>query len=97
MIIDLQTHPEPYVTMSELADYWRVSRKQIDKQIEAGTLRTTLVAPRLRRIRTLDAIRFEETATVRSSTTARLTGRQSPRYGVRARPAPRSVMLFRSR
>jgi hypothetical protein len=62
MITDLQAHPAPYVTTSELADYWRVSRKQIDRQIEAGTLRTTRLAPGLLRISTVDAIRFEDLA-----------------------------------
>jgi hypothetical protein len=67
MITDLQEHPEPYVTTSELADYWRVSRKQILKQIEAGTLKTVRL-PRWRlRIRTLDAIRFENMATTSPS------------------------------
>jgi hypothetical protein len=63
MITDLQDHSEPFVTMSELADYWRVSRKQIYKQIQAGALRTTCLAPGLLRISTVDAIRFEEMAT----------------------------------
>ena len=35
---DLQSHSEPYVTVAELAEYWLVGRKQIYKQIEAGTL-----------------------------------------------------------
>jgi excisionase family DNA binding protein len=61
-IMDLQTHPEPYVTTSDLADYWRVSRKQIYKQIEAGTLKAIRLGPRLLRIGTADAIRFEEIA-----------------------------------
>jgi excisionase family DNA binding protein len=61
-IMDLQSHPEPYVTTSDLADYWRVSRKQIYKQIEAGTLRAIRLGPRLMRISTAEAIRFEEMA-----------------------------------
>jgi excisionase family DNA binding protein len=61
-IMDLQTHPEPYVTTSDLADYWRVSRKQIYKQIEAGTLKAIRLGPRLMRISTVEAIRFEEMA-----------------------------------
>jgi excisionase family DNA binding protein len=61
-IMDLQTHSEPYVTTSDLADYWRVSRKQIYKQIEAGTLRAIRLGPRLMRISTAEAIRFEEMA-----------------------------------
>ena len=61
-IMDLQSHPEPYVTTSDLADYWRVSRKQIYKQIEAGTLKAIRLGPRLLRIGTAEAIRFEEMA-----------------------------------
>jgi excisionase family DNA binding protein len=61
-ITDLQTHPEPYLTTSDLADYWRVSRKQIYKQIEAGTLKAIRLGPRLLRISTAEAIRFEEMA-----------------------------------
>ena len=61
-IRDLQNHPEPFVTTSDLAEYWRVSRKQLYKQIEAGTLRAIRLGPRLLRIRTAEAIRFEETA-----------------------------------
>ena len=37
-IEDLRTHSEPYVTVSQLARYWRVSRKQVHKHIAAGTL-----------------------------------------------------------
>jgi excisionase family DNA binding protein len=61
-IVDLQDHPDPYVTTSDLADYWLVSRKQIYKQIEAGTLRAIRLGPRLLRISTAEAIRFEENA-----------------------------------
>ena len=61
-IKDLQNHPEPFVTTSDLADYWRVSRKQIYKQIEAGTLRAIRLGPRLLRISTAEAIRFEDMA-----------------------------------
>lgn len=59
---DLKTHPEPYVTVSELAKYWLVGRKQIYKQIEAGTLAAIRLGPRLLRIRTADAIEFERRA-----------------------------------
>jgi excisionase family DNA binding protein len=61
-IATLQNHPEPYVTTSDLADYWRVSRKQIYKQIEAGTLKAIRLGPRLLRIRTSEAVHFEENA-----------------------------------
>ncbi len=61
-IQDLRTHPAPYVTVSELAEYWLVSRKQIYKQIEAGTLHTIKLGPRLLRIRTTEALDFERRA-----------------------------------
>jgi excisionase family DNA binding protein len=58
----LKDHPAPYLTTSELAQYWSVSRKQIYKQIEAGTLRAIKLGPRLMRISTSDALRFERIA-----------------------------------
>ena len=58
-IVDLRNHPEAYVTTSALAAYWRVSRKQIYKQIEAGTLPAIRLGPRLLRIQTAEARRFE--------------------------------------
>jgi hypothetical protein len=72
-IVDLETHPEPYVTMLDLARYWRVSQKQIYRQIETGMLRATVLGPMLR-ICTLDALRFEDMAmmplpTLRETTT----------------------------
>jgi excisionase family DNA binding protein len=61
MIEDLRTHPDQYVTVSQLARYWRISRAQIHKQIDAGTLTAMRLGPRLLRISTADAIRFEHT------------------------------------
>jgi excisionase family DNA binding protein len=61
-IEDLRTHPDQYVTVFQLARYWRVGRKQIYKQIDAGTLPAIRLGPRLLRIRTVDAIRFERMA-----------------------------------
>jgi excisionase family DNA binding protein len=58
----LRTHPGAYVTVSELAGYWRVSRKQIYKQIEAGTLLAIRLGPRLLRIATSEALEFERQA-----------------------------------
>ena len=59
---DLKSHPEPYVTVAELAQYWLVGRKQIYKQIDAGTLPAIRLGPRILRIRTADAIKFERSA-----------------------------------
>lgn len=61
-IKDLHSHASPYVTTSELAEYWLVSRKQIYKQIEAGTLKAIRLGPRLLRISTAEAIEFERIA-----------------------------------
>jgi excisionase family DNA binding protein len=61
-IRNLQDHSSPYVTTSELADYWLVSRKQIYKQIEAGTLKAIRLGPRLLRVSTAEAIEFERIA-----------------------------------
>ena len=74
-IKDLQSHPDPYVTVVDLAEYWLVGRKQIYKQIDAGTLRAIRLGPRLLRIRTADAREFERRANLRperdNSTNAR--------------------------
>jgi excisionase family DNA binding protein len=61
-IKSLVEHTAPYVTTSELADYWMVSRKQIYKQIEAGTLKAIRLGPRLLRISKAAAVEFEELA-----------------------------------
>jgi excisionase family DNA binding protein len=64
-IRDLSTHQVPYVSVGELANYWNVSRKQIYKQIDAGTLEAIRLGPRLFRIRTSVAREFEERARMR--------------------------------
>jgi excisionase family DNA binding protein len=71
--MDLQKHPDPYVTTSDLAGYWRVSRKQIYKQIDAGTLRAIRLGPRLLRISTAEAIRFEHLAKMLPMAGGRIT------------------------
>ena len=63
---ELVSHPEPYVTVAELAEYWLVGRKQIYKQIDAGTLPAIRLGPRLLRIRTADALAFERSANMRA-------------------------------
>ena len=61
-IRSLKEHADPYVTTSELADYWMVSRSQIYKHIEAGTLKAIRLGPRLLRISIGDALDFERRA-----------------------------------
>lgn len=61
-IRNLREHAEPYVTTSELAAYWLVSRSQIYKHIDAGTLQAIRLGPRLLRISTAEALDFERRA-----------------------------------
>lgn len=63
-IRELKTHPKAYVTIAELAEYWLVGRKQLYKQIDAGTLQAIRLGPRLLRIRTEDALDFESRASM---------------------------------
>ena len=62
MINNLATHPRPYVSVGELATYWGIGRKQIYKQLDAGTLEAIRLGPRLFRIRTAQALEFERKA-----------------------------------
>jgi excisionase family DNA binding protein len=54
----LSTHARPFVSIRELAQYWGVSRHELYKQIDAGTLPAVRLGPRLYRIRTTDALSF---------------------------------------
>ena len=62
---NLKTHPGVYLKPGELAEYWLVNRRQIYKQIDAGTLPAIRLGPRLWRVRTADAIEFERAANMR--------------------------------
>jgi excisionase family DNA binding protein len=62
MIQSLETHSRAFVTTNELSEYWVVSRKQIYKQIQAGTLKAIRFGPRLMRISTAEALTFERMA-----------------------------------
>jgi excisionase family DNA binding protein len=70
-IVNLATHSEKYVSVSQLADYWQVSRKQIYKQIDAGTLEAIRLGERLYRIRTSTALEFEKRAHMQAVPAAR--------------------------
>jgi excisionase family DNA binding protein len=77
-IQNLKTHPEPYVTVAELAEYWLVGRKQVYKQIGAGTLPAVRIGPRLVRIRTADAIKFERRADMHPPSSRALEPAEQP-------------------
>jgi excisionase family DNA binding protein len=77
-IKELKNHTDPYVTVGELAEYWLVGRKQIYKQIDAGTLPAIRLGPRLLRIRTTDAIEFERLANIYPPTEASHNSAEQP-------------------
>jgi excisionase family DNA binding protein len=59
MIENLATHGAAFVTVQELAEYWDISRRQVYKHIEAGTLRALRLGARCYRIHTKAALEFE--------------------------------------
>jgi excisionase family DNA binding protein len=63
-IVDLFTHEAQFVTVGELAEYWAVSRQQIYKRIESGSLPAIRLGSRLYRVRTRAALEFERQASV---------------------------------
>jgi excisionase family DNA binding protein len=67
-IVDLATHPTPFVTIAELAKYWCVSRRHIHKRIESGALAAIQLGSRLYRVRTQVALEFERQASVLGET-----------------------------
>ncbi len=58
-LLNLASHPEPFVTPEQLARYWLVSRRQVCKQIERGQLPALRMGPRSLRIPTRSAAEFE--------------------------------------
>jgi excisionase family DNA binding protein len=65
MIKNLADQTFPYLTLTELATYWGVSRKLLYKQIHAGTLHAIRLGPRLLRVSVKEAARFEADARLR--------------------------------
>jgi excisionase family DNA binding protein len=96
-IRDLASHTAHYVTVTELAEYWAVSRQQIYKRIESGALDAICLGSRLYRVRTAAAVEYERRASVNGA------GRKSQVPPVTSRPAspsdkfPRKIGLQRVR
>jgi excisionase family DNA binding protein len=61
-IKDLAAHPAAYVSVSELAEYWKLDRHQIYKFIDLGGLRAIRLGPRTFRVHVEDAREFERDA-----------------------------------
>jgi excisionase family DNA binding protein len=81
MITALTSHSSPYVTVAELSRYWGVGRKLLYKQIDAGTLQAIRLGPRLLRVSTREAVRFEAEAKMAST-------REGEPIAVSAEPLP---------
>jgi excisionase family DNA binding protein len=63
-IPDLTAHAVPYLTIGQLAGYLHVSRRQILKQIQSGSLPAVRLGPRLYRIPVSAAREFERRSVV---------------------------------
>jgi hypothetical protein len=66
-ISDLATHPFAYVTVNELADYWRITPARILTAIQAGELEAIEFGAGTCRIATRAAQEFEERARYKAS------------------------------
>jgi hypothetical protein len=63
-ILDLATHPWAYVTVGELADYWRVSAQQVMTYLASGAFEGINLGPGVYRIRTSAALDFERRSNI---------------------------------
>jgi excisionase family DNA binding protein len=59
-LTDLATHPEAFVTVAQLSEYWQISRKQVLKLIESGALDAVRLGVKTYRIRASAALAFEQ-------------------------------------
>ena len=59
-IQDLNTHPNVFVSVGELAAYWHVSRRRVYKLVELGVLAAVRFGPRSFRVSTSQALEFEK-------------------------------------
>jgi excisionase family DNA binding protein len=86
-IQNLATHAAPYVTVRELAEYWRVSQRQIRQRIATGHLSGLRLGPRICRISVASALAFERASAEESSRPARSGHALTPIDGPGRRPA----------
>jgi hypothetical protein len=82
-IFDLTSHPWAYVTVRELADYWRISEKRVLAHLVSGDVAGIELSPKVFRIQTRTAIEFERRARF-----AERTGPPRPAVKFRDRSAP---------
>jgi hypothetical protein len=65
-IVDLAFHPFAYVTIAELADYWRLRKHMVMEHIDAGNVEAIQLGPGVYRVRTSTALAFEQRCLVPS-------------------------------
>ena len=63
-IRNLSVHTARYLTVGELAEYWAVSRQQIYKRIESGSLSAIRLGVRIYRVPIESALEYERRAMV---------------------------------
>lgn len=93
-IRDLSTHPAHHLTVSELADYWAVSRQQIYKRIESGALAAIRIGSRIYRVPTRVALEYECRASVPAGLAAGMDSQRGSRaiaLSVKPKPARASA------
>jgi excisionase family DNA binding protein len=78
-INNLANHAAPYVTVRELAEYWRVSQKQIRQRVAAGHLSGLRLGPRICRISVASALAFERASEQAFAQGARAAHTWTPR------------------
>lgn len=83
-ITNLANHAAPYVTVRELAEYWRVSQKQIRQRVADGRLSGLRLGPRICRISVASARAFERASEQAFSAPARIDTRSTTRTFVAA-------------
>ena len=66
-ILDLATHPLPYLRLGALARYWGVSRARLLARIKAGALPAVRLGPRLWRVPVEAARLYERQVRVRTT------------------------------
>jgi hypothetical protein len=70
-IVDLSLHPFTYVTIAELAEYWRLQRRHVLEHINAGDVEAIKLGPGIYRVRTSAALAFEARCVVPTSNCSR--------------------------
>ena len=70
-IFDLASHPHAFVTVRELAEYWRLSQTRVLAHMRGGEFEAIQLGPSVYRIRTATALEFERRSKVRSERSRR--------------------------